>query len=423
MEIHLIKDYLAEFGKRRFGEVLKREIEIKLLKGKAISIIGPRRAGKTYFFYSLIKNLKREEVIYLDFEESFLMNLGPIDILKIIFEVFPEMNGNLPKYVFLDEIQNISHWHSLVRTLLNRNLYVFLTGSSSKLLSKEIATSLRGRTLSYLLFPFSFREIIKLKKIKCNLNLLECQGRIKKELKEYLEIGGFPEIVLMKEEKDKIIKEYVDLAFFKDFVERHRIQNLKLGRFMFNFLLQNFSNEFSVRKIEKKLKSIEMGYNLKTLYDYVDKLEDTLFVFFLRKFSWKIHEKESWPKKVYICDLGISRVFRVSEDIGKKMENIVFLDLLRSTNQNPLYQLYYYKTKEGYEVDFIIKEGTKIKQLIQVTDANNKNDIKSREIKALLKAREELKCKNLLVITWDYEAEENDIKFVPLWKWLLNPFI
>ena len=159
------------------------------------------------------------------------------------------------------------------------------------------------------------------------------------------------------------------------------------------------------------------------MYDYITKLEGILFFFFLKKFSKKVHLRETWPKKIYLCDTGLVKITKFSPDYGRSMENTVFLELVRSKNENPLMDIFYYKLSDG-EVDFVLKKGSKIKQLIQVTYASSKDEIEKREIKSLLKASKELKCKDLLVITWDYEGEEKHdkkkIKFIPLWKWLIN---
>lgn len=148
-------------------------------------------------------------------------------------------------------------------------------------------------------------------------------------------------------------------------------------------------------------------------------------VFFIDKYSLSIYKRKKWPKKkAYICDTGFSLISTFSKDIGKKMENIVFLDLLRETNRKPLLHFYYWKDYHGREVDFVVKESLEISQLIQVTYASGRDEIERREVKSLIKAGKELKCKNLLVITWDYHNEEtiNDekVKFIPLWKWLLK---
>ena len=190
--------------------------------------------------------------------------------------------------------------------------------------------------------------------------------------------------------------------------------------FLFEFAFQNFSKEISLRKIKKFFgKKISET----TLYSYIEKLQDTLVVFFLEKYSPSIYERKSWPKKIYVCDTGISTILHFSRDFGRLMENGVFLDLLRRRNENQLIEIYHWKTSQ-YEVDFVVKEGTRISQLIQVTYSSTRNEIDKREINSLLKAGEKLKCKNLLIVTWDYASEEKikgkTIKFVPMWSWLLR---
>jgi predicted AAA+ superfamily ATPase len=240
--------------------------------------------------------------------------------------------------------------------------------------------------------------------------------------KEYLDFSSFPEVVL-KEEKERILKEYYDAIFFKDFVERHKLKSFSVANLIFSYFFQNFSAEISVNRIVDFFKSqgLKMGKN--TIYDYVEKLQDTLAIFFIRKFSKKVSIRELWPKKVYICDTGISRILRFSENIGKMMENAVFLELLRTINTNPLLEIFYWKDYQQNEVDFIIKEGLNVKQLIQVSYASSKDEIEKREIKALIKASEQLNCKDLLIITWDYDDELkiNNKKIVckPLWEWFI----
>jgi len=425
------EEFVLEFFKKieeriKEEKIIEREIKVKPMQGKAISIIGPRRAGKTFY---LFYEKRRYGGVYIDFENVAFRNVGEEDIIKIIilFEKYFSKDVNV---VYLDEVQNLKNWEKVVRSLLDFGFKVFISGSSSKLLSKEIATQLRGRSLSYLLLPFSFREFLKAREFPLReLYSLSEITRLKKLLKEYLDIGGFPEIVL-KPEKEKIIKEYMDLAFFKDFVERHEIKSVEVARTIFEYITRNFSNEISPSKLQNFIASALGIKTRTTIYEYLDKLQDTLFFFFIERCDYSIYKKRQFPKKVYLCDLGLTKLFRFSEDLGKLMENTVFLELLRKTNENPLREIYYFKTKEGYEVDFLIKEGLRIKQLIQVTHANSFDEIDKREIRALLHAKELFKKHNpeLLVITWDYEDEKElswfgkkgKIKFIPLWKWLLN---
>jgi len=414
-----IVDYFREY--EDIPKAMQRDLKVPLDSDFIISIIGPRRAGKTYFLFSLCEKLT--DATYLNFEDSRLIETEAKEIRELI-RIFIEIYGKTPKYLLLDEIQNVEDWEKIVRELYDLRKYrIFITGSSSKLLSKEIATQLRGRSLSFILLPLSFREFLRFKKIKVNKFLgKDERAKIKNLLRNYIEFGGFPDVV-KNEEKVKILKEYSDLILFRDFIERHRVKNLDLARALHTFMIQNFSKEVSIRALFNKLKT-SLPVAKDTVYEYVTKLEDTMFFFFLRKFSEKVHLRELWPKKIYICDTGLTKTIRYSQDYGKLIENVVFLELLKKTNIKPLLEIYYWKDYQQREVDFVIREGMKVGQLIQVTYASARDEIERREIKALIKASNELRCKNLLIITWDYEEEEvidsREIKFIPLWKWLLG---
>ena len=411
-----IIDYFKEYENLKL-KIMERELKVPLNSNFIISIIGPRRAGKTYFLLSLYSKLK--DSIYLNFEDTRLSNVNYKEIREVI-RIFIELYKKEPKYLLLDEIQEVDEWEKIIRELHDLKKYkIFVTGSSSKLLSKEIATKLRGRSLSYFLLPFSFREFLKFKGIDYDKYMTKNEeAKIRGFLREYLEFGGFPDVV-KSEEKISILKEYSDLILFRDFIERHKIKNLDLARVLHYFMLQNFSKEFSIKGIFNKIK-VNVKAAKDTVYEYVTKLEETMFFFFLKKYTKKVHLRETWPKKIYLCDTGLAKVVRFSPDIGKLMENAMFLELLRKTNKNKLLEFYYFPSNK-YEVDFVVKERNRIKQLIQVTYAKK---MKDREINSLIKASDELKCKTLLVITWDYEREKNfgkkKIKFIPLWKWLLK---
>jgi len=401
-------------------DILGRELKIPMKSRFIISIIGPRRAGKTYFLFSLSKKIENQ--VYLNFEDPRLAEITYRELRDVI-RIFIEIYGRNPNYLLLDEIQNIENWEKTVRELHDLGKYrIFLSGSSSKLLSKEIATQLRGRSLSYILLPFSFREFLRFKQITIKKYLSKDEeARIKNLLRNYMEFGGFPDVI-KNEEKLKILKEYSDLILFRDFIERHKIRNLDLARMIHTFMIQNYSKESSVRSLYNKLKTnIKVGKD--TVYEYVTKLEDTMFFFFLKRYSNKVHLRESWPKKIYLCDTGLAKIVRYSQDYGRLMENIVLLDLIRKRNENPLLEFFYLKFTDG-EIDFVLKEGLEIKQLIQVTYASGRDEVERRELKSLIKASNELKCKNLKIITWDYEdkieIDNKTIECIPLWKWLLQ---
>jgi predicted AAA+ superfamily ATPase len=422
VEIELVKDYLSSYLKRKIHPLVKRELEIRPISNKAVAIIGPRRAGKTSLMWQIISNYDRTKTIYLDFEDIALRGLSAAEVLRIITEIFTEISGSEANAIFLDEVQNLTDWQSLIRTLLDRGYVVFVTGSTSKLLSREITTQLRGRSASFLLLPFSFREFLLAKKEDIASYSLSGIGKLKHLLLNYLEFGGYPEIVLGKSDKEKLLEEYKELIFLKDFVDREKIKSIDVARFIFSFVTQCFSSEMSARNVLKALEERKVPFGRNTVYDYVEKLQDTMIFFFLDKYSPEIRLRTSWPRKVYLVDMGLA--WRLPYDRGRLIENAVFLELKRRQKLSPLSEIYYYRDRNDREVDFLIKNGENVTGLIQVTYASNKHDLREGEVKNLVAASKELRCNNLLVITWDYEAEEKvngkKIKFVPLWKWLLN---
>jgi predicted AAA+ superfamily ATPase len=416
----LVKDYfIHEKENIQRLKIIDRELNINFAEGKATAIVGPRRAGKTFFLKSFA--LKQNAFFYIDFENIIFKKLSPLEIFEII-SIYTETFGEKPSLLLLDEIQNLPEWQSVVRALLERNYNLLISGSSSKLLSIEIATQLRGRSLSYLLLPFSFREFLLLKKFEMKKHLtLEEEGKIKNLLIEYMEGSSYPEVLITGNER--ILGEYYNTILYTDFVERFRLKSLEVARFVFNFFLFNFSNEFSINKIVNFLSSQGIKFGKETVYDYVEKLPETLNVFFIERYEKSAYKRKAWPRKCYICDWGLSRLLSFEKNYGKIMENIVFLEWKRKTNENPFLDITYLKLNNG-EVDFVIREGLRIKQLVQVTYAHSKDELEKREIRSLLKTGEILGCKDLLIITWDYEdvlkINNSEIKCIPLWKWLLN---
>ena len=426
-----VKEYILDFQKKDTPQLTERELKISESK-KIKSIIGPRRAGKTYFMYQKIKELikygvKKENILYINFEDPRLIDINfkeIRDIVRLNWQLYPSSTKNT-LHIFIDEPQNIKNWEIAVRALNDEGYDIFLSGSSSKLLSKEIVTSLRGRTLSYNLLPFSFREFIKIKGHAFNISRLDSKEKsiLFNLLDEYIEYGGFPEIIIENKEENKlkILNEYFNSIVYKDIVERHKIKNTQLIKWLIKLLATSFSKEFSVHKIYLTLKSKGIKISKNTLYSYLSILEESFFAFFVPKFEYSIRKKEFSINKAYLCDIGFSKLVEITKDKGNKIENIVFLELKRRSG--PITEISYWKNQQKEEVDFVVKEG-KVKKLIQVCYKIDDIDTKKRELRALIKASKELKCRNLLVITGNYEAEETHkgkkIRFIPLWKWLLR---
>jgi predicted AAA+ superfamily ATPase len=423
MEIEKIRDYIISFQKAQFPSLISRELSISPKTTIINTLIGPRRAGKTYYFYQLMLPLDRSKVIYLNFEDIRLESILPKNFLDIV-NLHIEITGKMPEYIFLDEPQIIEGWEKGVRTLFDQHRYkILITGSSSKLLSKEVATHLRGRTITHLLLPYSFNEFLIANDVKLQwpMSSEEIAG-INHYLDLWLYWGGYPEVVKAGEiEKMKLLDTYKDLIVYKDIIERYRARSPLLAKLLIDHLFSAFAKEFSINSFFNVLKSRNIEVSKKTLYSYLSFIEDSMSIFLLERYSPKIKERRLSNKKVYLCDNGL--VYKQGKEKSKLMENAVFLQLKRIQSLNPKINLFYWKDSGG-EVDFVVMEGKEIKKLIQVTFADSRESIEKREINSLIIASKQLKCKTLEIITWNYEGSEKisgkTIAFIPLWKWLLT---
>ena len=378
-----------------------------------LAILGVRRCGKSIFSYLLAK---AKNYGYVNFDDERLLGLKSKELNEIL-KSFYKLYGDV-KIIILDEIQNVPGWELFVNRL-RRTKKVILTGSNSHLLSGELATHLTGRHIDLMLYPFSFREFLKLKNFKtAKAYTTKEKAELLNLLEEYLQIGGFPEV--HKFGKQIILVIYEDILT-KDIIFRHKIKKLEELRKLAKYCISNSSQEFSYSKISKILGVKHVS----TISNWVRYLEEAFLIFKLERFDYKLKQQFLAPKKVYCVDPGIINIlgFKFSENKGDLMENTAAIELKRRTKKNQL-EVYYWKDYSQHEVDFVIKKGNKIHQLIQTSYINSREDIREREITALLKASKTLKCKNLLVITWDYESNEKiknlRINYAPLWKWLLE---
>lgn len=391
----------------------------KYLDHNLIKVItGPRRSGKSVFSVLLLKN---KNFAYLNFDDNNLLKINNSDeIIKGISQVYPEN-----KFILFDEIQNLEKWEIFVNKLQRRGHNLILTGSNAKLLSRELATVLTGRYISIEIFPFSFKEFLKAKDFKIEkeyMKLPQKQGEILNNLHEHIKNGGFPEIVVKGIDSRLYLETLFDAILFKDVVKRYNVRFSQKIYELALYLITNFCCEFSFTKIKNIL-----GFrSTNTVQNYLKYLEEAYLFFPLTRFSLKMKEQLKAPKKIYLVDNGLilAKSFQFSQNIGRLMENLVFIQLLRKgykINQN----LFYYRTRNGREIDFLLRKGNKIHRLIQVCFDIEELNVKKRELKALIEANEELNCDDLLVISWDYEKEEKikdkKIKFIPLWRWLLSP--
>lgn len=389
----------------------------KYIQSDIIKVVtGIRRCGKSIFCFNALRG---KEFAYVNFDEKELTEAKNYDeILKYVTEFYGDV-----KYLLLDEVQNLEKWELWVNSLKRRKYNLLITGSNAKLLSTELATHLTGRHLSYELFPFSFIEYLHASDFEFKKEYThEETGKILNLLKKYFETGGFPEVIV-KGYDYSYLQSLFDSIIFKDIVKRY---NIKYSAELYNlakYLVSEFAKEMSFTK----LKNILNFRSVHTVQNYVRYIEETYLVFSIDRFSFKQKEQMNSPKKIYAIDTGMINAiaFRSSENSGRLMENVVAVELLRrNSNEGRNGEIYYYRDNFGKETDFVLKEGPRVKQLIQACYNISDPDTKEREISGLLKASDDLRCNNLLIITWDYEGEEKmkgkKIMFVPLWKWLIE---
>ena len=400
------------------SDLVKRDVAENIesyLRHDIIKVVtGIRRSGKSIFCFMVLDDV---DFGYVNFDEKEIAELDNYDeILRYVQEFYGDV-----EFLFLDEIQNLNNWELWVNSLHRRGYNLLITGSNAKLLSRELATHLTGRHISVELFPFSFKEYLDAVGFDIKDEYIEEEiGIILNYLKRYMEIGGFPEVVV-KGYDHKYLQTLFDSIILKDVVQRHNVRYADDLYNLAKFLMSSFSNEISYTKLKNTLNFRSVN----TVQSYVRYLEDTYLIFHLDMFSFKQREQIKSPKKMYVIDTGMANAvsFKFSEDIGNMMENTVAVELLRQkSNSISRIEVYYWKDTQHREIDFVIKEGPDISQLIQV--CYNINDLKTREreLRSLVGAAKELNCNNLLVITWDYDNTEeyngNSIRYVPLWKWL-----
>lgn len=426
----VFKKVIVEFQKAKFNFV-PRELQLPVDINKVVTLYGPRRSGKTFLFYQTVqtlsaKNTPIEQVVYINFEDERLLPFIKEDwevLLDGYFELYPD-NLNKRIYLFLDEIQEASMWDKFVRRISEKaNFQVFLTGSSSKLFAREIATSLRGRTVSFFLTPFSFKEFLRFRNFAAGerIEYSPLRHKTKKLFQEYIQYGGFPEIFDKAEPlKTQILQGYFDLIFYKDIVERYKIRNFNLMKGLMRYLLSNFALLFSFTNYYRSLKSFGQRIGKDTVFEYLSYLEEANFVKTSSLFDYSLKRQLVNPRKVYSIDSGLVNAisFQFSGNKGRHLENLAFLELLRRGKQ-----VYYFKDGKGNEVDFLLAEKGRPKELIQVAFDISDPEVKKMEVTALTSAARQFNIKEALILTEDQKTEILErklrIRVLPLWQWLI----
>ena len=422
-----LKQIIRDFHLTSDFDVKSRTLQPPLDTKKIITLIGVRRCGKTSILYEMINKLShtidKTKILFLNFEDERLeLEVNELDlILQSFSELYPEQNLH-ECYFFFDEIQNIAGWEKFVRRVydtISKNIYI--TGSNSKLLSSEIATSLRGRTLSYEVYPLSFSEYLSFKDIEVDLYSSKSLAYIKNSQEKFLRDGAFPETLFLEDQyKNKTLQEYFNVLLYKDLAERYNISNTVALKFFLKRIIASSTKQISINKIYNELKSSGIKIGKNSLYDFLDYVQNIYLALTLHRYDTSLTNKELGEKKIYSIDIGLNNAteFKFSDDIGKSLENAVFLELKRN-----FIEIYYYNDSSS-ECDFIIHEQNKITQAIQVTYDMSNEETKNREIKGLITACKNFNLNSGIIVTYDNEDEfiENsiEIKLIPFHKWAIT---
>lgn len=413
---YVLTEQQKDFNKPK--NLVKRELTSRIAElarlNMPIIITGVRRCGKSCLL-KLIKEefqLKEKEYLYINFNDERLINFSSEDFQKIL-DFLNESDYKKKTVLFIDEIQETTSWEKWIDRIKEKHI-IFITGSNSKLLSKEISTILTGRSINLQLTPFNFTEYLSSKNINIAnwKNDIEIQSKIRAEFKKYADGGGLPQVVLSGEKI--LLSELYENILYRDIIKRFNVNLEKPIKEISSFLLSNATSSLMMRSLTK-LQEIK---NLSTLKHVLTSFENAFLFFFINKFDYSIKKQTQNPKKIYCIDNGFITAlgFRFSEDKGKLLENLAAIRLKKD-----LKEIFYFK--KNHECDFIIKEGIRVVNAIQVCyEINNSN--KEREFSGLFEALDEFNLKKGLILTYDQHYTEKskgrEINVIPMWKWLLE---
>ena len=432
----ILRELIGEFHKDTLPPFLPRSFEIpdlpKALR-KAQIFVGMRRVGKIYLMFqhmerALKRGLAKEKILYLNFEDDRLTSFTSADfqlILDVYFELYPSLTRADELIFYFDEIQNIVGWEKFIRRLLDKEkMSIFITGSSAKSLSKDLATSLRGRSLEREVFPLGLKEYLLSLGIQDFKNLIAKErAAIVHHSKVYLKRGGFPETLQISDaEHPRLLQSYVNAAVFRDVIDRHKLNNPHIVKLFLLHCLQTLSAPLSITKVFNDFKSRGESLTRARLYEYLSYFEDAYLIFQVPIYDLSFRKRQVNPSKIYCVDTGIISAYSITPlmEEGVALENAVYIHLRKQEYEG----IYFYKTKRGKEVDFVTLQANGKIELFQVSLRLDSEKTRERELSALLEAAEELKLNQAYLITLDTKetiATKNlDIHVLPYWEWALN---
>ncbi len=420
----LLKNIISDSQTQIIPETWERTMKVPIDSGKIITLIGVRRSGKTYHLFHIMNKLKKagvapEQVLYINFEDERLdIKSSDLDvILQAYRELYPELD--LTKcYFFFDEIQEVEGWEKFIERLyssVSRN--VFVTGSNAKLLSQEIASALRGRPITFEVYPLSFHEFVDVLNPDLTPHNSVNRAKIINLFERFMMQGGFPEVITQDQSlKNKILQEYFNAMLFKDLVDRYKITQVAVLKYFCKKIVGTSAGEFSVNKIYNELKSQGYGISKDTLYEFQNYVEAIYLNRFIAKHAYSVVKSEGSQKKTYVIDQGLGAAldYKLSRDRGRLLENTVALELLKQGKQ------IMYQQGNG-ECDFVINEKDTITEAIQVSIDLTNELTRKREINGLTQCCKVLGLGKGIIITFDLEEqfENNGIQIVvvPAWKY------
>lgn len=425
LEKDLIKTIITDNQLQAIPHVWKRTLELPLHSGKIITLAGVRRSGKTFHLFNLIKKLRNKiatrNILYINFEDERLaLSTDELDlILQSYRELYPDLDLS-ECYFFFDEVQEVDGWEKFIARLYNSvTKHIFITGSNATLLSKEIASALRGRTITFEIFPLSFQEFVSIVSQNINRHSSQGQATLAHLFEQFMHQGGFPELLIQNDDlKEKILQEYFNVMVLRDLIERYQISQATILKYFCKRVVGNSAGEFSVNKIYNELKSQGYQVGKDTLYSYQEYVETIYLSRFISKYSHSIVKAEMSQKKSYVIDQGMGAAldYKLSQDKGRLLETTVALELFKQGKHIAYVQ-------NGSECDFVvIKKGTVI-EAIQVTyDLSGK--AKKREVNGLVDACQKFDLKTGTVLTFDQQDERKvdgiEIHITPTWQYFFN---
>ena len=389
--------------------VISRNIvfDKELLKlNKIISFVGPRRAGKTYYMYQILHELmnawllKIEQVVFIDFSEFINLELDTKQLLEDYTTLYPDLE---PFFVF-DEAQEIKNFRTSILTLFNDWYKIFLSGSNSKILSSELTTHLRGRDYQYFIYPLSFEEFLKFKKIQLpKYSTAIDKWKLNSLFTEYMEYGAYPEIAIINDKiiKKNVIKNYFEILLYKDLIERYGIENEYVIKYLIQKILQWYTKETSINKIHNELKSKNIEIWKNTLYNYFEYLENIFFIFRLKNYH-----SLNGQQKAYLWDTSFANILWKEFNKGQSFENMVYLQLKR-TYWDDVYSL-----KNWHEIDFYIASQDLAIQVCYKIDETNKK----RETTPLVKSKHK---NNKIIVFENTTTKIENIDYIPWDKFFM----